>query len=66
MFIFSLLYEDVSNELRYKVWDFNTVTAADFTVEVIIPEQAWHNWKDKQEGLTNPGDFKKELMKEII
>lgn len=34
-----------SSNTEYKIWDIDTVTAADFTVEYIIPEEAWETFK---------------------
>jgi len=33
-----------SAAINYKIWDMNTVTAADFTVEVGIPPIIWRKW----------------------
>lgn len=33
--------------IDYKLWDIHTVTAADFTVEVNIPEIIWRKWKKR-------------------
>ena len=30
--------------INYKLWDINTVTAADFTIEIDIPEIIWKKW----------------------
>ena len=38
-----------TSKIDYKVWDVNTVTAADFTVEYNITEQAWENFKKSKD-----------------
>jgi hypothetical protein len=45
------LYETSKHD--YKVWDVNTVTTADFTVEYIITEETWNNFLKKPEVNTN-------------
>lgn len=45
------LYE--TSKYDYKMWDVDTVTAADFTVEYIITEQAWRNFLKKEEAKTD-------------
>lgn len=46
----SLLFECMvfyyfkSSLFEFKLWDINTVTAADFTVEYTIPKDVWDNF----------------------
>lgn len=34
--------------INYKLWDINTVTAADFTIEIDIPEIIWKKWNKRK------------------
>jgi hypothetical protein len=41
LFLLSLYYQEKTAILDYKLWDVNTVTAADFTVETFISQPQW-------------------------
>jgi hypothetical protein len=45
-----LFYFFESSKIDYKVWDVDTVTASDFTVESIITQQIWTSFLDSPEG----------------
>mmetsp|Transcript_10117 Transcript_10117/g.15450 ORF Transcript_10117/g.15450 Transcript_10117/m.15450 type:complete len:81 (-) Transcript_10117:2139-2381(-) len=32
--------------MNYKQWDINTVTAADFTLQINLPEEVWQGWQN--------------------
>jgi len=32
--------------MNYKQWDINTVTAADFTIQITIPWEVWRGWQN--------------------
>ncbi len=41
LFLLSLYYQEKTAILDYKLWDVDTVTAADFTVETFISQPQW-------------------------
>ena len=43
-FLLTLYYLYKTSKLDYKLWDVDTVTAADFTVEAVISEKMWKNF----------------------
>lgn len=45
LFLFKLVYEDQVCEINYKFWDIKNTTAADFAIEVRLPEEVWTKWK---------------------
>lgn len=49
IFLTLIFYLYKTSLLDYKLWDVNTVTPADFTVEYIITEQAWDNFMGRPE-----------------
>ncbi len=48
-FLLTLYYLYSTSKLDYKMWDVDTVTAADFTVETVISQEMWEKFK-KQRG----------------
>lgn len=70
LFLLLILYLTQVSELEYKLWDVETVTAADFTVSQIITEDLWHafeNLESSRKNLSNYGeamDFEAYLMQE--
>jgi hypothetical protein len=49
IFLILIFYLYKTSLLDYKLWDVNTVTPADFTVEYIITEQIWDNFMGRPE-----------------
>lgn len=43
-FLCAIYYLFETSKLDYKLWDVDTVTAADFTVESTISQQMWDNY----------------------
>jgi hypothetical protein len=43
----SLYYQEKTATLDYKLWDVDTVTAADFTVETFISRAQWERFLDQ-------------------
>lgn len=41
---FNLFYENKVCQLRSKIWNVFHNTAQDFTIEVILPQEAWSNY----------------------
>ena len=56
-------YQLNTSQLDEKSWDVSTVTTADFTVEVNIPQSLWEKWLVFQKNYKafNP-DIKKDIM----
>lgn len=54
LFLILIFYLYTTSKLDYKLWDVNTVTAADFTAEYIITEQAWNTFKSMPEARSHP------------
>ena len=44
LYILSIYYQEQTARLDYKMWDVNTVTVGDFTVETIITSSMWRNF----------------------
>lgn len=51
--------------IDYKLWDIHTVTAADFTVEVNIPEIIWRKWKKRNIKTSFKEYFRNQLQPQI-
>jgi len=49
VFLLALFYLYKSSTMDYKVWDVDTVTPADFTVEYLISSQTWDNFLSRPE-----------------
>lgn len=49
LLITTLSYLTQSSVLEYQIWDFSTVTAGDFTVELRITETMWKTYLDVHE-----------------
>lgn len=49
LYMLSLYYQKQASRLEYKMWDVNTVTAADFTTEAIISERMWEAFLERPE-----------------
>jgi hypothetical protein len=49
LYILSVWYQQQTARLDYKVWDVDTVTAADFTVETFFTVRMWQRFLEKQE-----------------
>lgn len=47
LYIFMLMYLNKVGNLDYKLWDVQTVTAADFTVEQVITKHLWRKYKEQ-------------------
>jgi hypothetical protein len=45
LFSFVVYYKRVASEIEEKQWDLSTVTTADFTVDIEIPNEVWPLWK---------------------
>jgi len=45
------------SELEYKLWDVETVTAADFTVSQTISEEFWNAFKDLESSRRNVSSY---------
>ena len=48
VFLTSVFYLEKKELWNIIFWDFRTVTIADFTVEIKIPEECWNDWKKLQ------------------
>ena len=49
----------INLDIDLKVWDIETVTVADFSVQVDIPRKLWGNWLEKQKsGEVSQSNFK--------
>jgi len=46
LFLLLIMYLTKISDLDYKLWDVETVTAADFTVYQNIPEEFWHAFEN--------------------
>lgn len=46
MFLIGLSYLRTESKLDFKIWDFNTVTAGDFTIELKISDAQWETYLD--------------------
>lgn len=49
LFLIMTYYLETMSGIEYKEWDVDTVTAADFTVEYIITNETWENFKKTPE-----------------
>jgi hypothetical protein len=46
MFLIGLSYLRTESNLDFTIWDFNTVTAGDFTIELKISDVQWETYLD--------------------
>ena len=44
LFVVTLQYLSKNGKIKQLEWDISTVTAADYTVEFVIPADAYQNW----------------------
>ena len=44
IFAYTVYYLRYSAQLNFKEWDMDTVTTADFTVQINITEKIWKKW----------------------
>lgn len=51
VFLCGIYYLFETSKLDYKLWDVDTVTAADFTVESTISETMWNNFLQRYNNL---------------
>jgi len=68
IFLLYIYYVYRTSKLDYKVWDVDTVTPADFTVEYVITKETWNAFLDSETSKTEGTPiyaFKKFLKKEI-
>ena len=49
IFLFYIYYLRILSEIDAKTWDIQTVTTADFAVEVKIPDKVWKLWQTNKE-----------------
>lgn len=69
VYLAMLYYFFESSKIDYKVWDVDTVTASDFTVESIITEQTWTNFlasPQAKQASNKMAAFSSLYMEEII
>jgi hypothetical protein len=48
MFMYFFAYHILSHSIQYKNWDFKTTTAADYTVEFILPPKIYEDWLENK------------------
>ena len=48
VFLLVIWYLQSSATLDVKLWDIETVTASDFTVEYLIPKAAWDHFEQNE------------------
>jgi len=46
IFLIGIGYLRTESNLDFKIWDFNTVTAGDFTIELMISDRQWQSYLD--------------------
>ena len=44
-----IYYQEKTSLLDYKLWDVNTVTAADFTTETFFTDEFWQSYLDRDD-----------------
>ena len=44
LFVLTLQYLNKDGKIKQLEWDISTVTAGDYTVEFVIPAQAYQDW----------------------
>ena len=49
IFTYTIWYLRRSAQLNFKRWDIETVTSADFTIQVNFSKNLWSNWKEKSQ-----------------
>lgn len=45
IFLLMILFLQQTSNYEYKIWDIDTITAADFTVTYAITKEVWENFK---------------------
>ena len=59
-----LMFEmEISSQIKYRNWDFNTVTPADFTLKFTFSQDIWDKWMNSS--LKAEMSFKDYLINEI-
>jgi hypothetical protein len=49
LFFLMIYYQEKTSLLDYKLWDVNTVTAADFTTETFFTDEFWQSYLDRDD-----------------
>ena len=66
VFLFMIYYLQKSASLDHKQWDMNTMTVADFTIQMTIPPEVWKLWNSEcQFGSHCTKSFKDFFRKQI-
>ena len=46
VFRFSIYYRRTMSDIDANIWDYDTVTTADFAVQINLTNRMWSNWKE--------------------
>ena len=49
VYLLVLYYQEKTAALDYKVWDVDTVTVADFTVETFFVDELWEQYLNRED-----------------
>ncbi len=63
LFLLAIYYNEKTCMLDYKLWDVDTVTVGDFTVETAISRRMWEEFQPQTENKI--ADFEKHLREEV-
>jgi hypothetical protein len=68
-FYYVIHMASVKSKIDELSWDLKTATVADFSIELVIPEQVWDKWKEYKDGLEEgEGENKsfRDYLKEVL
>jgi hypothetical protein len=66
IWLLAIYYQQENTDIDFKVWDMNTATAADYTVQITITKKIWDSWNKKFKNENSHLTFKDYIKQEVI
>ena len=64
-YVYAIMFQE-TQEIDFKVWDYHSLTASNFTVEVKITNEMWKNFKGKLIDDEHEGDMSEHLLTHLF